>query len=456
MTDGTCEGRPDDDLCFVDSTGEPFQGADYDYYSGNVVRPSSGAPLVEPFHVEQVDDGQGGTLPVGFVHVTTSHTPTEQMSYWPANQLQFLPEVESINRYATQLQDQGVQAIVAVVHEGFSQARGSGYNDCREPFGPVVEFNKKITPAVDAIVTGHWHAMVNCMLPDPAGDPRPVVEGGNHGRLLTEINLVLDPATGDVLRDRTTATHHANTQDVPPDPEVLRMAQYWKDRLAERADLQVAQITGDLTRASANDKESTLANVTADAFHWAANQNGRADLAVAMPGILRRDVTHAPDPTNPADAPGRVLFSELVFGTVYDSGIGPALVRGTVTGREIDELIESQWQEADDGTVSFHYMAISGNVTYTYDSAAPVGNRVAFGEIRIDGSPLRPTADYRIATLANNFFPKNAHPGFTALFDARDQKRTLYSGPDALWRYLEARSPVEPPSLDRVSPKPAP
>lgn len=452
LADGTCEGRPDGDLCFVDSTGNRFHGADYDYYASNMIDRRTDEPAFAPYHVRYVDDGHGGRLPVGFIHATTEHLSNEQMSYTPAG-FDFTDESAAVNRYARDLRERGVRAIVAVVHEGFSQRTGAGYNDCVDPFGPgIEEFNERISPEVDAIVTGHWHAMANCMLPDPAGNPRPIVEAGSHGTLINEIVLRLDPETGEVLRDRTTSVNHPNTQDVPPDPETLRIAKYWRERLTERANTPVATVTGDLTRAPESSAESTFANLTADAFLWAANRDGRADLAVAMPGILRRDLPYAPDPANPADAPGRVLFSEIALGTVYDSGIGIGLVRGTVTGREIDQLLESQWRVAADGTESYRNVAVSGNVTYTYDPRAEVGRRVAPGDVRVGGERLRLERSFRVATLANNFFPKNAHPGFTALFDARDQDRSLFNGGDAVWRYLEAHSPVDPPATERARP----
>ncbi|MBE1487586.1 bifunctional metallophosphatase/5'-nucleotidase [Plantactinospora soyae] len=451
MTDGTCQGRPDDDLCFRDSTGRRFHGADFDYYSGSLVDDRTAKPLQPPYHVEYVDNGRGGRLPVGFVHATTKLLSEEQMSYTPKG-VDFLDEADTVNRYAAILRRQGVRAIVAVVHEGFSQQSGAGYDECVDPFGPAEEFNRRITPDVDAIVTGHWHALVNCMLPDPAGNPRPVVEAANHGRLINEINLRLDPVTGEVLRDRTTSVNHPNTQDVTPDPETLRIADYWRGQLAKRSNAPVARVTADLTRSAVEGGESTMYNATADAFLWAANRDGRADLAVAMPGILRRDITYAADPANPADAPGRVLFGELALGTVYDSGIGVGLVRGDVTGERLDELLESQWQQAADGTVTYRPVAVSGNVRYRYDVTRPVGERVVAGSLRIGNRPVRPQATYRIATLANNFFAKNATPGFTALFEAERQDRSLYNGGDALWRYLEKMSPVRPPTLDRATP----
>lgn len=450
MQEGTCEGRPDGDLCFVDSTGERFDGADFDYYSANVTAGPGGALVAEPYHVRHVDDGHGGTLPVGFIHATSSLTPGEGLSYWPSEQLAFSSEADAVNRYAAELQSQGVEAIVAVVHEGFSQAAGSGYDECRDPFGPVVDMNAQITPAVDAIVSGHWHALVNCSLPDPAGNPRPVVEAANHGRLISEITLRLDPVTGDVLREQTVSTNHASTRDVTPDPEVLEMAAYWRDRLAERRDEPVGEITGDLTRTSADPEEATLTNVAADALRWAGERDGGAELGLALPGTVRRDLLHAADPTEPADAPGRVLFSEALFGTVYEDGIGPAVVTADVTGSQLEELLEGQWQRAADGTVTFRPLAVSDEVRYTYDATRPVGDRVTFGQVRIDGVPLRPYRSYRVATLSTGFVPRYAPPGYTALFGATGQHRTSYSGADALAGYLSERSPLEPPRLDRV------
>ena len=449
---GTCEGRPDDDLCFPDSTGARYAGADFRYYSANLVGGPFGLPVQRPFHVRWVSDGRGGRLPVGFVHATTRLFSEEQMSYTPRG-VRAIDEAKAINASVKLLRGLGVRAIVAVIHEGFSQRSGAGYDDCDAPFGPVVDdLNPRISADVDAIVTGHWHATVNCTLPDPAGAPRPIVEAGNHGSLISEITLQLDPRNGEVLRDRTRSLLHPNTQDVPRHAEAQRIADHWRGRLPARAGTPVATVTGDLLRAPGDGAEATLPNVAADAFLWAANEDGRADLAVAMPSILRRDIRFAADPANAADADGRVLFGEVAVGTVYDSGIGIGIVRGTVTGAEVDALLESQWQIAADGTARYRNMAVSGNVSYRYDTSKPVGERVDPADVRIDGRPLRPRRSYRVATLANNFFAKNATPGVTALFGARAQDRSAYNGGDALWRYLEARSPLAPPATDRGTP----
>ncbi|MEU3727879.1 bifunctional metallophosphatase/5'-nucleotidase [Streptomyces sp. NPDC033538] len=449
MQEGTCEGRPDDDLCFTDSTGKRFAGADFSYYSANFLDRRTGRPALRPYHVEQVDDGDGGTLPVGFVHATTTLTGSEPMSYTPSG-YSYADEVTAINRSVERLRARGVRAIVTVVHEGFSQRSGSGHNDCVDPFGPAVEFNRAISPAVDAIVTGHWHGTVNCMLPDPEGALRPVVQAGNHGHLISEINLKLDPRTGEVLRDRTASVNHAVTQDVPRDPEADRIAAYWRAQLRERAAQPIGTITGDLTRARDAEGESALYDVAADAYHWAADRDGRADLGLAMPDTLRRDLTYAAAPGNAADAPGRVLFPEAAVGTVYDSGIGVGVVRGTLTGRELVRLLESQWQSAPDGTVTFRPVAVSGNVSYRFDEERPVGRRIDRGSVRIDGRRVGEGRKYRVATLATAFMEGRTTPGIDVLVGARDQDRSAYMGGDALWRYLSAHPRLAPPALDRA------
>jgi hypothetical protein len=45
------------------------------------------------------------------------------------------------------------------------------------------------------------------------------------------------------------------------------------------------------------------------------------------------------------------------------------------------------------------------------DPTRAVGDRIAPGSIGIGNRPIIPEARYRIVTLANNFFAKNATPG---------------------------------------------
>ena len=86
------------------------------------------------------------------------------------------------------------------------------------------------------------------MVPDPNGVPRPVVEAGNHGSLINEINLKLDPRTGEVIRELTRSTNHANTRDVPLDEELQYIADYWTAQGKKRYATPLARVTADFTR----------------------------------------------------------------------------------------------------------------------------------------------------------------------------------------------------------------
>jgi 5'-nucleotidase len=151
---------------------------------------------------------------------------------------------------------------------------------------------------------------------------------------------------------------------------------------------------------------------------------------------------------------GLVTFGEVMFGVVHETGgFGAALTSGDVTGRELDALLESQWQENADGTVTFRPLSLSGNVSYHYHPDEPVGEKIAFGQVRIDGKPLEPNRSYRVATLSREFLTTEAMKGFDALVGARDLHRTSYSGPHALSGNFRTHSPLTPPAPDRVSPR---
>ena len=108
--------------------------------------------------------------------------------------LEFRDEAETANRYAAELQAQGVEAIVVLLHEGGAQASGAGINDCTGLTGPITQIVPQMSDAIDVVVTGHTHQAYNCEI-----DGRIVTSASSAGRLVTDIDLQLDRRTGDVL-----------------------------------------------------------------------------------------------------------------------------------------------------------------------------------------------------------------------------------------------------------------
>ena len=132
--------------------------------------------------------------------------------------LKFDDEVETINKYAKELQKQGVKSIVALIHEGGAPASTAYNYDCDSPgagdgiSGPIVDIAKNVTPKVDALVTGHTHQAYACTIPDPAGKPRMVTSAASFGRLYTDTTLTYDRRTDDIAR---TAVKSGRTTSSP-------------------------------------------------------------------------------------------------------------------------------------------------------------------------------------------------------------------------------------------------
>ncbi|WP_405061129.1 bifunctional metallophosphatase/5'-nucleotidase [Kribbella sp. NBC_01505] len=435
MTRGKCFGKPGVDSCFKDSTGRRFHGADFEFQSANIVD-AKGRPIVAPYTIRWVRD-HGRSYPVGFIGLTVPDTPVGSTSYQP--DLKALDPVESANRAAAELTRKGVKAIVLNMHDGGTDASAT-YDNCINPTGPAIDLARKVTPQIDAIVTGHWHAAFNCSIPDPDGNPRPVVEAANHGRLISEINLQLDRRTGEVLRDRTTSTNHAVTRDVTPDPKLQKIVDYWAAAGERKYAEPVATITGDFTRTANAVGESTLADLAADVHLWTAK---KADLGLiaAKPAIgstaLRQDLMVA-NSNKPGDADGRVLLGE----SWEAYGYGNPVLTVSLTGAELDAVLEQQWQGN-----KFAPLAVSKNVSYSFDASRPEGDRIDPKDIQINGASLDPAKTYRVAALAYTVIGADGYTAFKSYY--RDPVRTD-TDHETFAAYLRAHKVLTPAPLTRV------
>jgi 2',3'-cyclic-nucleotide 2'-phosphodiesterase (5'-nucleotidase family) len=453
MWKGRCFGTVDVDSCFTDSSGRRFRGSNYPYATANIVDKKNGKPIVPPYVIKHVVADNGRRIPIGFINLTTDTTVEGSTSFQPT--LEDLPLVETANKYAKILKRRGVEAIIVTAHEGLTA--GGQFWTCNDaPSGPMADFARQADPAIDAIITGHWHTQFICHLPDPAGNLRPVVEAGYHGKLINEMILSIDPRTKDVIRSETKVINHPVTRDVPPDPVVQAMVDYWLDRRDETGARPVAEITGDLTRDLDATGQSTLGNLVADALYedsqrTAPRREQAADLALVVlrahsgSNSLRGDLRYAPG-TNPADAPGRVLFEEAWAAFGYANPV----VTVTVTGQQIHDALEDQWRTEPDGTVRFAPFGVSSNVRYAFDADGPVGDRVDPADVTIDGEPLDLTKEYRLATLAYTLIGGD---GTTAFQDSYADPVRGTRDYEVLRGYLTRHSPVEPPALDRVTVK---
>lgn len=99
---------------------DPYPGALATYVCSNIVWKANGTLIAPPYVIRN-----GGGAKIAFIGADTVNTVSLEM---PENvqDVTFLNESESINRYIPEIQNQGVHAIVVLLHEGGSQIAYEG------------------------------------------------------------------------------------------------------------------------------------------------------------------------------------------------------------------------------------------------------------------------------------------------------------------------------------------
>ena len=436
MQNGGC--HPVDGCYFPD---EPYAGADFQWLAANVVNDDGETPL-PPYWIERFNN-----VEVAFIGMTLEATDTlvaaAGIEGWD-----FLDEAETANALVPELKAQGVEAIIVLLHEGGSQTPPPGDVDaCVGISGPIVAINDALDPEIDAMITGHTHLPYNCLLEDSDGEPRIVTSAYSYGRVVSEVNLVLDKRTKDVRRDLSSATNHSVIQaDLSPDPALSAVIEKWQPLFDEAGNTPVGTISADITRGgdpTGSDRgvESAAGNLVADAQFWATSANG-ADVAFMNPGGVRSDLTYA---DSAGEGDGVVTYGEAFTFQPF----GKTLVTYEMTGAEIISVLEEQCQPAGSSRPFLH---LGVSVGFTYDLATTIVagdcTSVTVSNIKLNGADLDPAGAYNVTV---NSFLADGGDNFDT-FGAVTSPR-LDGGLDleALSNYLGTFGPVDPPSTDRVN-----
>ncbi len=181
-----------------------FPGAHFTYLAANVTD-RTGRTVLPATLVKKV-----GGATIGFVGVVLRETPSVVTPSGVAG-LTFGDEAEAVNAAVPKLREAGADVVVVLIHQGGAQAPGSPPGDCRGFSGPLVDIAQRFR-GVDVIVSGHTHQAYVC--PDLGGAL--ATSAGAYGRLLTRIELDVDPTQHRVLSRR--ATQVPVTHAIPPDP----------------------------------------------------------------------------------------------------------------------------------------------------------------------------------------------------------------------------------------------
>lgn len=437
MQNGGC--HPVDGCYFPDA---PFAGANFKWLAANVVNEVTGETPLPPYWITKIE-----SIKVGFIGMTLEATDTlvaaAGIQGWD-----FLNEAETANALVPILKKQGVDAIVVLLHEGGSQTPPPGdINACVGISGPIVAINAALDPAIDVIVTGHTHLPYNCKLPDPAGQPRIVTSAYMYGRVVSELQLVMDKRTNDVRRDLSTAQNHLVDRSVlTPDPAITAVIAKWEPLFAAAGNTPVGTITTDILRGVAGEDnravESNLGNLIADAQLWATSSNG-AQVAFMNPGGVRANLIYASSIAGEGD--GVVTFSEAFAVQPF----GNTLITFPMTGAQIISVLQQQCQPAGSSRPFLHLGVSQG---FTYDLSTTIVSNVCtsvtISNVKLNGVPLDPAATYMVTV--NNFLADGGD-NFTTFRTITAPRLDGGNDLQALINYMGAFSPLSPPGRDRVN-----
>jgi len=436
MQNGGC--HPVDGCYFPDA---PYAGADFQWLAANVVNDAGDRPL-PPYWIERFNN-----VDVAFIGMTLEATDTlvaaAGIQGWD-----FLDEAETANALVPELQAQGVEAIVVLLHEGGSQTPPPGAVDaCVGISGPIVAINAALDPAIDVLITGHTHLPYNCMLPDAAGQPRIVSSAYSYGRVVSEISLVLDKRTHDVRRDLSTAVNHAVYQsELTPDPALTAIIEKWQPLYDASGNTPVGTITADINRGGdppGTDRgvESPAGNLVADAQLWATSANF-AQIAFMNPGGVRSDLTYA---DSGGEGDGVVTFGEAFTFQPF----GNTLLTMQMTGAQIISVLEEQCQPS---TSSRPFLHLGVSTGFTYDLAKTIDTGVctdvSVSNVQLNGVPLDPAQLYNVTV--NNFLADGGD-NFGTFAEVSGSRLDGGNDLQALINYFGAYSPLSPPATDRVN-----
>ncbi|MDX3387850.1 bifunctional metallophosphatase/5'-nucleotidase [Streptomyces niveiscabiei] len=425
------------DGCYTDTK---FTGADFPYLAANVLDEKTNKPILKPYWVWRKNG-----VKVGFIGVTLEDTPGV-VSAEGVKGLTFKDEVETINKYARELQRQGVRSIVALIHEGGLPASQSYNYDCDAPgagdgiSGPIVDIAKNVTPAVDALVTGHTHAAYVCTINDPAGKPRMVTSAASFGRLYTDTTLTYDRWTGDIARTAVKSANHVVTRDVPKAPDMTQLIDKWNTLAAPIGNRAIGYISADIPNTGT---ESPAGDLIADAqLAYGKGLDPETDLALMNPGGVRAGFTYA---AKGAEGDGVVTYAEGFTVQPFANTVNLQ----NFTGAQVVQILKEQVSGSN--TASPKVLLPSANLRYTLDLTKSGADRVLTDTIRLNGAAIDPAATYRVAT---NSFLAGGGDGFPTLGQGTND---LVGSDDlsALAQYLTANSsagtPLTPPTADRIT-----
>ncbi|MBO1770965.1 cell wall-binding repeat-containing protein [Agrococcus sp. TF02-05] len=453
--DAAAVGNHEFDKGVDDLTGRVADLIEFPYLSANVTL--DGAPIGPAYELVEIDG-----ITVGVVGAVTEFTPSLVDGSGIVG-VEFGDPVAAVNAVAAALTDGNdangeADVIVAEIHEGSQVVLPVNASQADQqallapdaaaggPFGDIVN---GLSADIDVIFNGHTHRTYSWLAPVPgaAGETRPVVQSNEYSNLVGQVVLAVDRASLDVSVE--VLTNHARTTAAPADlvaayPRVAAVKQIVDAAVAQAAvigNVEVGTVSGPITVPALSNgnrgEESTAAQMVANMYRdqLAPDNRGGADIGIVNPGGVRDSLLYAATAPETEDGVVRLAEANNVLPFINN------LWTITMTGAELDLLLEQQWQRDAAGVPlttgrTYLQLGLSDNVTYVSDPSRPIDDRVS--DIAIDGEFISADQEIRIASASFLMGVNGGTPGdnFWAFAEGTDERDSGLVDLDALLAYL--------------------
>ena len=419
-------GNHEFDKGLADLLGRVEDRADFPYLAANVYK--DGRRVLPGYTVQNL-----GGVKVGYIGVVTEQTGSLVSPDGIAG-VQFRDPVAEANKLAGELSDGDAangeaDVLVLLAHEGAaSENIGSAADLVADPvFGAFTQ----VSVDIDAIFSGHTHQPYAFQVPVPGtARTRPVIQAEDYGEKLGQAVLTYDPATKSVTASTAALLPVVGAT---PNAEVAQIVATAKANATELGKRPLGKITADILRGYTNGTEnrgieSVMGNFIADVQLDQTREAGRggAQIAFMNPGGLRADLKYGTD--------GTVTYADAFAVQPFSND----MVTRTLTGSEIKQALEEQWQP-DTASRPVLRLGVSKGLTYSYDDEQPRGQRIIASSLKLNGVTLSPTGTYRVTT---NSFLAAGGDNFATLGKGTDKVTTGDNDLTMLVNYFVAHSPV--------------
>lgn len=401
--------------------GEQVAGATFPLVSANVdvSKEASLAGKIKPWVIIERSGEK-----IGIFGLTAQDT--DELSSPGAN-ITFSNPITAAKTAVSELQDQGVNKIIALTHVG--------YNQDKEIAAQVSD--------IDLIISGHSHTNLEgdgtdsegaypTIIKNPDGVDTRIVSSWEKGYHLGNIHLVFDSA-GNVISS-SGQPFVVDKEQVAADPTFEAKLNDFKAPVEALNNKVIGKtaVLLDGERANVRSKETNLGNMICDAMLDRVSTATGATIAIQNGGGIRATIQ-----------PGDVTVGQVR--TVLPYGNRVSVLE--LTGTQVKEALENGVSQVEDGAGRFPQV---GGIRFTWDISSTVGSRVTSIQVKDSTGAfvdIDPNATYTIAT--NNYLVGGGD-GYTVFGQGKNAYDTGFLLAEVVEDYITKYSPVSPVVEKRI------